>query len=105
LPYASDVGDRVTAGAVPVPARAAVWGLFGALSVMVRVPDLAPEAAGVNVTLIEQLAPAAKLVPQVFVCEKSPLLVPVKVMLVRVSAAVPLLVSVTALAALLVATN
>jgi hypothetical protein len=45
---------------------------------------------------MEQFAPAATLVPQLFVCEKSPLLVPVKVMLVRVNAAVPLLVSVTA---------
>jgi hypothetical protein len=62
-------------------------------------------AAGLNVTLIAQLAPAATLVPQLFVCEKSPLLVPVKVMPVRVSAAVPLLVSVIALAAPLVATN
>jgi hypothetical protein len=62
-------------------------------------------AAGLNVTLIAQLAPAAKLVPQLFVCEKSPLLVPVNVMLVSVNAAVPLLVSVIGLAALLVATN
>ena len=105
LPNASEVGDKVTAGAVPVPVRAAVWGLLGALSVTVSVPDLAPVAAGLNVTLIAQLAPAAKLVPQLFVCEKSPLLVPVNVMLVSVNAAVPLLVSVIGLAALLVATN
>jgi hypothetical protein len=65
------------------------------LSVTLSVPDLAPEAAGVNVTLIAQLAPTARLVPQLFVCEKSPLLVPVNVMLVRVNAAVPLLVRVT----------
>jgi hypothetical protein len=95
LPNASDVGDRVTAGAVPVPVRAAVWGLPVALSVTVRVPVLAPVAVGLNVTLMAQLAPAARLVPQLLVCEKSALLVPVNVMLVRVNAAVPLLVSVT----------
>jgi hypothetical protein len=104
LPNASDVGDKVTAGAVPVPVRATVWGLFAALSVMVSAPDLAPVAVGLNVTLMEQFAPAATLVPQLFVCEKSPLLVPVNVMLVRVNAAVPLLVSVTARAALPVPT-
>jgi hypothetical protein len=65
LPNASDVGDKVTAGAVPVPVRAAVWGLFAALSVMVTLADLAPVAVGLNVTLMEQLAPAATLAPQV----------------------------------------
>jgi hypothetical protein len=62
---------------------------------MVSVPDLAPVTVGVNVTLIAQLAPAARLVPQLFVCEKSPPLVPVIVMLARVNTVVPLLVSVT----------
>jgi hypothetical protein len=66
---ATDVGASVTAGAVPVPVRAAVWGLFGALSVMVTLADLAPVAVGVNVTLMEQLAPAARLEPQVVVRE------------------------------------
>jgi hypothetical protein len=62
-------------------------------------------AVGVNVTLMAQLAPAARLAPQLFVCEKSPPLVPVIVMLVRVNRVVPLLVSVTAWAALLVPTD
>ena len=96
MPNASDVGDKLAAGPVPVPVSAAVWGLFGALSVTVRVADLAPEAVGVKVTLIAQLAPAARLLPQVVVCEKSPPLEPVNVMLVIVKAVVPLLVSVTA---------
>jgi hypothetical protein len=52
-------------------------------------------ADGVNVTLIEQLPPAAKPAPQLFVCAKLVLLVPVIAMLVRVKAAVPVLVSVT----------
>jgi hypothetical protein len=56
----------------------------------------APVAVGVNVTLIVQLAPAAKLVPQVFVWPKSPALLPVIAILVMVSAVEPELESVTA---------
>ena len=43
----------------------------------VTVPVRVPVAVGVNVTLMVQLAPAARLAPQLFVCAKSPLLVPV----------------------------
>jgi hypothetical protein len=60
------VDDTVT-GARPVPARAAVCGLLLALSVTVRVPGREPEAVGLNMTLIVQLAPAARDVPHVFV--------------------------------------
>ena len=52
------------------------------MSVTVNVALRVPLAVGMNVTSIEQLAPAAKLGPQLFVCAKSPLLVPVKAMLV-----------------------
>ena len=52
------------------------------MSVTVNVALLVPIAVGVNVTSIEQLAPAARLVPQLLVCAKSPLLVPVKPILV-----------------------
>src|SRR5207249_807648 len=62
----------------PVPVTLAVCGLLLALSVTVNVALLVPIAVGVNVTSIEQLAPAARLVPQLLVCAKSPLLVPVK---------------------------
>jgi hypothetical protein len=75
------------------------------LSVIVTAALRAPVAVGVNVTLILQLAPAARLVPQVFVWLKSPLFVPVMAMLVMPSAAVPVLERVTACAALLVLTN
>lgn len=44
---------------------------------MVTLADREPVAVGVNVTLTVQLAPAATLVPQVFVCAKSPGFVPV----------------------------
>ena len=50
-----------------------------------------PLAAGVNVTLIVHVAPAATLVPQLLVCAKSPL----TTMLVKVMAAVPVLFRVT----------
>jgi hypothetical protein len=59
------------------------------LSLIVTEALRTPVAAGVNVTLIEQLTPAAKLVPQLLACEKSPLLVPVIEMLVRFKAAPP----------------
>src|SRR5271157_1454017 len=65
------VGDRVTPGAVPVPERATVCGLPEAVSVMVRVPFRVPDAVGVKVTLMAQLAPAATLAPQLLVCANS----------------------------------
>src|SRR5664279_1611354 len=51
-----------------------------------------------------QFPPAATLAPQVFVCAKSPALVPVTTMLVIDRAAVPVLLSVTGWAALVVPT-
>ena len=75
------------------------------MSVIVTLADLVPVANGVKVTLIEQLLPAAKLEPQVFVCAKSVLLVPVIAMPDMLSVPVPLLVIVTTLAALVVPTN
>src|SRR2546425_12605389 len=59
-------------------------------------------AAGVKFTAMVQLALALRLDPQVLVWAKSRLLVPVMVMLVMVSVAVPGLVRVTACGALVV---
>jgi len=64
-----------------------------------------PVALGVNVTLMVQLAFTASDVPQVFVCAKSPLFVPVTVMPEIPSAPVPLLVKVTVCAAAEAPTN
>jgi hypothetical protein len=89
------VGERL-GSAVPVPVRLAVWGLLVPLSVTVKVPLRVPLAVGVKVTLIVQLVPAATLTPQLFVCPKSPLLVPAKAMLVMPSTVLWELVSVTA---------
>jgi hypothetical protein len=54
-----------------------------------------PLAAGVNVTVIVQLAPPAMLVPQVLVCEKSPAFVPAILMPVKFNCPVPTFVRVT----------
>ncbi len=82
-------------GVVPVPARLAVCGLPVALSLTASVADLGPLAVGANVTLIAQVVPAATLVPQLLVWTKSPLFVPVIVMPLMDSAALPVLASVT----------
>jgi hypothetical protein len=55
-----------------------------------------PAAVGIKVTLIVQLAPAATPVPHVLVSAKSLAFAPLIVMLVRESAPLPELVSVTA---------
>src|SRR5207245_440551 len=93
LPNASEAGERLATGPLdveaPVPVRVAVCGLPVALSVTATVAVLVPEAAGVNVTLIAQVAPAATDVPHVLLWVKSPLLVPVMAMLVMLSAAFP----------------
>src|SRR5258708_228063 len=86
----------VTPTLVPVPLSATVCGDPAPLSVTVIAPLRTPESVGVNVTAILQLAAAARDVPHVFVCAKSP-----KAAIdIIVSAACPLLVSVTVCAAL-----
>ena len=65
------VGTVVTA-ATPVPLRLTVCGLLAPVSVTVRVPVREPRAAGVNVTEMMQVLPAARvdgLTGQVLVCE------------------------------------
>jgi len=96
----SDVADRVT-GALPVPVRVTVCGLFRALSVKVSVPVAAPIAVGENVTPTTQLAPAAMLVPQVLLATAKPALA---TMPLKLSAALARFVSVTVLAALVLPT-
>jgi len=71
-----------------------------ALSVTDKVPVRAPEAVGENLTLIVQFAPAARELPQLSVCEKSPL----AVMLVIVSETPPVLDRVRVFEALVVPT-
>ena len=100
---ASEAGARL-GRAVPVPVRLAVCGLFVALSVTVKVPVRVPVAVGVKVTLMVQVAPAATLVPQLLVCPKSPLLVPVNVTLLMFNTTPLVFENVIACAALVVPT-
>jgi hypothetical protein len=104
LPKESEVGEKVTAGAVPVPVRATVCGLPVALSATESVALRAPAAWGENVTLIVQVVPGARLVPQLFVCKKSPLFIPVTIIDVTVSVVVPMLVRIAVCTALRVPT-
>ena len=59
-------------------------------------------AAGVNEMLTVQVAAAARVVPQVFVCAKSGALTPEIAMLVMLRGALPVLLSVTGVAVLVV---
>src|SRR5437899_8614989 len=63
FPKARLVGAKVTAGTIPVPASDTDRGLPAASSVMVTVAVRALAAAGVNVRLKRQLAPAATVAP------------------------------------------
>ena len=97
--YVALAGVNV-AWALPVPDSDTVCGLFVALSVIESVPVRDPVWVGLKVTLIAQLLPAARVLPQLFVCEKSPLVA----MLLMSSVALPPLVSVAVFAALFAST-
>jgi hypothetical protein len=93
-------------GYFPVPDRGILCGVFGALSLIVTAPVSSPVCFGVKVTLMLQVFPAATVptgLPHVFVPltrAKSPLIVT----LLKVSVAVPVLVSVTVFGAVVVPT-
>ncbi len=70
------------------------------MELIVNVPDCPPEVVGMKETLMVQLAPAASVVPQVFVCAKGT----VGAMAVMLMAVGPLLVRVTFWAGLVVPT-
>ena len=89
------MGERLARAAVPVPERLTICGLPLALSVMLTEAVRLPLAAGVNVTLIVQLAPPATELPHVLVCAKLLALVPVSARLVMLKAALPVLLRVT----------
>jgi hypothetical protein len=88
--------ERPTTGPSPVPLRLTVCVLpprtLLLLSLMVRVPVRVPGAVGVKTTLTVQELLAATLLPQVFVSEKSPLMVRLEI----TSETLPVLESVTA---------
>ena len=66
-------GVHPVAPEVPVPLIAIVCGEDESESLIERVPDRAPKTVGVNCTLMVQLPPAARLLPQLLLCVKSPL--------------------------------
>jgi hypothetical protein len=89
---------KLAPGTAPVPVKLTdCWllAMLPASSVMVTEAVRVPDAVGVNVTLIAQFVPAARLVPQLFDCEKSPALVPVMPMEAIERVVPPLFVSVT----------
>src|SRR2546427_10652227 len=96
--------ERLTAGpeGVPVPIKLITWGLPPALSVMVIAPARAPMAVGAKLALIVQLALAATLPPFAQMVPVAGMKSPLATMLVMVSAAFPVLVSVAVCAALTV---
>ena len=95
---------RLTLGAVPVPLKLTVCGLLGALSVKFSEALRLPAADGVNVTLTVQVPLGVTVAPvQVSaLLAKSLAFVPPIVTVEMVRLAVPVLVTVTLCAALLV---
>ena len=84
-------GETEMVMSVPSPDRVTACGLPGALSEIVIAPARAPVAVGVKVTDIVQEELGITPLAQVSVSAKSPL----ALMLVKVSAALPVLVTVT----------
>ena len=79
----------------PVPLRAAVCGEPVALSATLNEAESAPPAVGWKVTVMAQEELAASDAPQLLVLENEAAFAPPMVMLDMVSAAVPVLLSVT----------
>jgi hypothetical protein len=98
------LGERPTPGLAPVPDRAIVCGLPLALSATLTAAVKEPLAAGVKVTLIVQLPPAATLAPQLLLCAKSLGFAPVSAIPLILKAPLPVLLKVTVWAALVAPT-
>ena len=101
--------EKLTAGPaapVPVPLNVTACGLPLALSVKLNVALRLPVADGVNFTMTEQVLPGATAVfaQPLVVMAKSPALVPPIATVVRVRLAVPVLVTVSVMAELVVLT-
>jgi hypothetical protein len=97
-------GEAPALGAVPVPESAIAWGLPEAESATVTAAVRIPVALGLKITLIAQLLPAARELPQLLVWVKSLAFEPESAMLEMLKAALPELVKVIACVALAVLT-
>src|ERR1700694_5348762 len=88
------LADSVT-GVTPVPVKVAVCGVLAPSSLTLSKAVRVPRPLGVKVTLMAQVPPGARLLPQLLVvCLKSPLLLPLSVMLVMLSVTLWLLMRV-----------
>ena len=95
------LGGESAAGATPFPVKLIICSPGATLSLIVIAPSMVPRVSGVDVTLMVQVAPGARLAVQVVVSANSPL----ATMLLFVNVVVVLVFfSVTALAALVVPT-
>ncbi len=74
---------------VPIPLRLTFCGLPEALSLMFSAAVRVPDARGLNVTLMVQLASTANELPHVWFCAKSLALFPVIAMSVMLKVLVP----------------
>lgn len=99
-PKFKPLGETV-AGTPPLPVRLVTCGLTAALSVAVKLPSTEPPVVGVNVTPTVQLAPPARLAPQLLLAIAKPALA---VMLVMLTDALPPFVRVAVWAALVAPT-
>jgi hypothetical protein len=100
------VGLRVTL-LVPVPENPASWGDVGSVSLMTTEPFFNPVDSGVNVTLMVQLAPALNLLPVAgqVLAEMAKSVVSLNVMPFMVIDVVPVFLTVTVWAVLVVFTS
>lgn len=100
------LAERLMAAALPVPDKAIASGLTCRLSAMLTVAVRVPMALGVNCTVIVHLPLAASDPPtgQLLVCEKSPGLAPIIVMLEMVKLVLPVFDMITFLAVLVMPT-
>ena len=89
------VAESKIGGSTPVPPNSMVCGELPALSVIVMVADKALPAVGAKCPWMEQFAPAARLVPQLFAKTNEDAFVPDRAMLLIETATLPVLVIVT----------
>ena len=85
---------RLAAGPLPVPDNATVCGLLARLSAILIDAVRTPGAVGINFTMMMQFAFWASVAGQLFDCEKSPELVPVTLIPLRVKLVLPVLLRV-----------
>jgi len=101
-PNVSWLGLKLASPPSPVPEGSTVSG--PPVPAIATAAVLDPAAVGRKVTLTAQLPPGARLGPQLLVWAKSELSLPVRLIQVRVDAALPSFTSITAWAALLLPT-